>query len=206
MRARVLDFRRSQAAARGAVALVALTAAACGYGFGGHGRVFAPDVRTLGVETFANESREHGVEKRLALAIEREFTIRGPLRVAPAPAEADLVLGGVVRAVYDRPVAFNRDDEALIYQTMLSLDLDLRRRTTGEIVWQARDLRTFEDYATVGSVVVTTSSSFRRSPLDAQDLGNFTDIQLAESRRRHALDRLVRDLARDVYDRIMEDF
>lgn len=153
-----------------------------------------------------NETREHGIEKRIALAIEREFAIRGPLHVAAVPAEGDLVLMGTIRDLTDRPVAFNRDDEVLIYQTMLALDIELRRRATGEIVWRVENLQNFEDYSTVGSVVVTTSSDFRRSTLNAQDLGNFTDIQLAESRRRHALDRMIVDIARDVYDQVMEDF
>jgi hypothetical protein len=192
---------------RSAVAVLAtLAATSCGYGFAGHGRSFESDIRTIGVEAFTNVTREHGVEKRLALAIEREFTIRGPLRVAPVPAEGDLVLTGSVRSVFDRPVAFNQDDEVLIYQTLLALDLQLRRRTTGELVWEARDLRHVEDYASVASVIVTSSADFRGSTLDARDLGDFTDIQLAESRRRRALDRLVSELARDVYDQIMEDF
>ena len=33
-----------------------------------------------------------------------------------------------------------------------------------------------------------------------------TDIQLAESRRRETLERMIATLARDVYDQIMEDF
>lgn len=186
--------------------LLGVTTSACGYGFAGAPRSFGPDVRTVGVQAFTNTTREHGIEKRLALAIEREFAIRGSLRIAPDPAEGDLVLSGTVRSATDRPVAFNRDDEVLIYQAMLALDIELRRRTTGEIVWRVDDMRSLADYGTVGSVVVTTSSDFRRSTLDAQDLGNFTDIQLAESRRRHALDRLIAEIARDVYDQIMEDF
>ena len=55
-------------------------------------------------------------------------------------------------------------------------------------------------------MIVTTSSDFRRSTLNAEDLGAFTDIQLAESRRRETLDRMLRSLAHDVYDQIMEDF
>jgi len=67
-------------------------------------------------------------------------------------------------------------------------------------------LRETGDFETVASVIVTTSSDFRRSTLNAEDLGAFTDIQLAESRRRETLDRMLRSLAHDVYDQIMEDF
>jgi Lipopolysaccharide-assembly len=186
------------------VALGVLTG--CGYHFAGTGRSFAPDIRTIGIETFVNETREHGVEKRLALAIEREFTIRGPLRVASVPAEGDLVLSGRVHTAMDRPVAFNREDEVLIYETTVILDLELRRRATGELVWQVQNMRGVEDYESVPSVVVTTSSDFRSSTLNAEDLGGLTDIQLAESRRRRSLDRIVANLAADVYNQIMEDF
>jgi hypothetical protein len=177
----------------------------CGYQFAGGGRAFDPGLRTIGVRTLVNETREIGVEKRLAMAIEREFVIRGPFKVAAAEA-GDLQLTGTVRSAEDRPVAFNRDDEVLIYQTILALDLELRRRDTGAVIWHVRGLRVADDYESVASVVVTTSSEFRSSTLNPEDLGGFTDIQLAETRRRENLDRMISTLARDVYEQIMEDF
>lgn len=187
-----------------ALGLVVLSA--CGYHFAGGGRTFAPELKTVGVLTFANDTREVGIEKRLALAIEREFAMRGPLRIASRAEEGDLLLSGTVQQAADRPVSFNRNDEVLIYQTLLTLDLELRRRDTNEIVWLARGIRATGDYESVASVSVTTSSEFRSSTLNAEDLGGFTDIQLAESRRRQTIEQIVRNLARDVYDQIMEDF
>lgn len=186
--------------------LAALCAAGCGYRFGSGGRAFAPELRTIGVEALANDTREAGLEKRVALAIEREFAMRGPFRIAATPAEGDLLLSGSLRQAVDRPVAFNSKDEVLTYQTVLALDLELRRRDTGALVWQTKGLRETGDFETVASVIITTSSDFRRSTLNAEDLGAFTDIQLAESRRRETLDRMLRTLARDVYAQIMEDF
>ena len=200
-----MSERRARALAASCVGL-ALFAAGCGYHFAGGGRTFAPEVRTLGVATFANETREVGVEKRLALAIEREFSMRGPLKVVNDPTSADLVLKGTVREVQDRPTAFNREDEVLMYQTTFVLDLTLRKRSNGELVWEAHNLRAASDYESVASVIVTTSSDFRRTTLNPEDLGAFTDIQLAESRRRQAVERNVAILARDVYEQIMEDF
>jgi len=179
--------------------------AGCGYQLTGTSRIFDPGVRTIGVRTFANETREIGVEKRLSMAIEREFVIRGPFKVTAAE-EGDLLLTGTVRSAEDRPVAFNKDDEPLLYQTVLALDLELRRRDTGALIWQVHGLRVTDDYESVASVVVTTSSDFRSSTLNPEDLGGFTDIQLAETRRRETLERMIGTLAKDVYDQIMEDF
>lgn len=188
------------------LAVVAFVAVAgCGYQFAAGGRQFDAGIRTIGVRTFANQTREIGVEKRLAMAIEREFVIRGPLQVADFD-ESDLQLTGTVKAAEDRPVAFNRDDEVLIYQTVLALDLELRKREGGAVVWRVQGLRVTDDYESVASVIVTTSSDFRAGTLNPEDLGAFTDVQLAETRRRETLDRMVSTLARDVYDQIMEDF
>ena len=188
------------------VAGVGLVGSGCGYHFVGSGRRFAPEVRTLGVMALVNDTREFGLEKRIALALEREFAMRGPLRIAPAPTEGDVVLSGTLREAEDRPVAFNKNDEVLVYHTVVALDLELRRRDTGELLWRGRGLRASGDYETVASVIVTTSSEFRSSTLNAEDLGGFTDIQLAESRRRQMLERMVAGLAHDVYDQIMEEF
>ncbi len=189
----------------GCVVVAMLLSVGCGYQFAGGGRSFDPGLQTIGVKTFANETREIGVEKRLAMAIEREFVIRGPLKVAKVD-ESDLQLTGTVKSAEDRPVAFNRDDEVLIYQTVLALDLELRRRDTGKLVWQVHGMRVADDYESVASVVVTTSSDFRGSTLNPEDLGGFTDVQLAETRRRETLERMIGYLAHDVYDQIMEDF
>lgn len=191
----------------GALAVMAVVVAitGCGYQFAAGGRQFDAGIRTIGVKTFANQTREIGVEKKLAMAIEREFVIRGPLKVANID-ESDLQLTGTVKAAEDRPVAFNRDDEVLIYQTVLSLDLELRKREGGAVVWRVQGLRVTDDYESVASVIVTTSSEFRSGTLNPEDLGAFTDVQLAETRRRETLDRMISNLARDVYDQIMEDF
>lgn len=191
----------------GIVALVAalVMSTGCGYQFAAGGRTFDAGIRTIGVRAFANQTREVGVEKRLAMAIEREFVIRGPLKVADFD-ESDLQLTGSVRAAEDRPVAFNRDDEVLIYQTVLALDLELRRREGGAVMWRVQGLRVTDDYESVASVVVTTSSEFRSATLNPEDLGGMTDVQLAETRRRETLERMITALARDVYDQIMEDF
>jgi hypothetical protein len=192
--------------ARGLALLLLVTiGSACGYHIGEVTRTFDADVHTIGIDTLDNETREIGIEKRLGMAIEREFVLRGPFKIANVT-ESDLVLSGTVTFLEDRPVAFNKEDEVLVYQTQIGIDLELRRRDNGRLVWQTHNMRVADDYESVASVVVTTSSDFRKSTLNPEDLGGFTDIQLAETRRREMLERMMGTLAHDIYDQIMEDF
>jgi len=191
--------------ARVALLVVVAAGSGCGYHIGAATRTFGADVHTIGIETLDNDTREVGIEKRLSMAIEREFVMRGPFKIANAT-ESDLVLSGTVTLAEDRPVAFNKEDEVLVYQTQLGIDLELRRRDNGKLLWQTHNMRVADDYESVASVVVTTSSDFRKSTLNPEDLGGFTDIQLAETRRREMLERMIGTLAHDVYDQIMEDF
>jgi hypothetical protein len=56
------------------------------------------------------------------------------------------------------------------------------------------------------AIVVPGSSQFQRGTLDLDDLAKLTDIQLAETEKRLAIDRLVESIVSDVHDRILDDF
>ena len=63
-----------------------------------------------------------------------------------------------------------------------------------------------EDYVVAQSVVVPSSSQFQRGTLDLEDLDALTDIQLAETEKRLAIDRLVGAIVTDLHDRLLDDF
>ena len=88
----------------------------------------------------------------------------------------------------------------------MTVDLSLRRRSDGEVLWEASGLRELEDYSVAAGIVVPSTSQFQRGTLAVGDLRRLTDIQLAETEKRLAIDRLVRTLVRDVHDRILDDF
>jgi hypothetical protein len=54
--------------------------------------------------------------------------------------------------------------------------------------------------------VVPSSSQFQQGTLDFQNLAELSDVQLAETEKRLVIERMVRALARDVHDRILDDF
>lgn len=196
-----------KAAARAMIALgmcVALSSG-CGYRFAGIGNRLPPDVHTIGFGSIRNSTREVRIEKQFLEALEDEVSARGRLKVAPA-SEADVVLTGAVRDYLSRPVAYSGKDVVLQYQASIAVDLELRRRDDGKLLWKTIGQRETQDYSAVPGVVVTSSSQFQQNTVNAQDLGQFTDIQLSEGQRRDANEKLIEMLAREIYNQMMEDF
>ncbi len=185
--------------------LTCLCAAACGYNFAGTGNRLPADVHTISLGPLQNATREIGLEKQLLESLEDEVTSRARLKVAPS-GQGDVILSGVVRDYVSRPSSFSSRDEALEYQAIVAVDLELRRRDNGKLLWKTVGLREVQTYSAVPGVVVTSSSQFQRSTLNAQNVTQFTDIQLSEGQRREANERMIETLARDVYNQMMEDF
>jgi hypothetical protein len=191
---------------RRALGLCLLLLVGCGYHLPGGGTGLPDDVHAIGVGKIENRSREFGLEKSFGFAFEREALRRGLLRVVNHPGEGDAVLSGTIRSFDTYPVAFDASDEALQYEATLVVDLELRRQRDGHLLWEVRGLREVEEYSASASVVVTSSSQFQRGQLDAADLGKLSDVQLAETEKRLAVNRLLTQAVRDAYDQIVEGF
>jgi len=202
---------------RTACVLVAvLCLSACGYRFTGEHIGLPDDVRSIAIGKIGNDSREFGLEKSLGFALEREIVTRRQLRLEQDSGAADGLLSGRIRDVRLRPVGFNPRDQAVQYEMTLIIDLTLTRQADGKVVWETRNLQEIDEYATSGTVVVTSSSQFQQGNLNAADLENPqfasrddsrpVSIPLAETERRQALDRLVTQAVRDLYNQMIEDF
>ena len=164
------------------------------------------DIRSVSVGKFENQSRQEGLEKTLAFAFEREFYERGTLPVREEPTQGDGILTGTIREFRTRPVSFDANEEALQYELEMVLDVTLRRQADGKVLWQGARLQAFEEYSVSRQTVVPSSSQFQQGTLDFNNLAQLSDIQLAETEKRLAIDRMVRSIVRDVHDRILEDF
>ena len=209
------EHRRQRRVVRGLVVL-SLLFSACGYHVTGDHVGLPVDVRSISIGKIENQSREFGFEKSLGFALEREIVIRHQLKLEQEPGAGEAVLSGKIRDIRVRPVGFNAGDQAVQYELLLIVDLMLTRQTDGKVVWQTRDLREIEEYAASAAVVVTSSSQFQQGTLNRQDLENPqfasrdvsrpVSIPLAETERRSALDRLVQDAVRDIYNQMIEDF
>lgn len=189
-----------------AAASLLLSASGCGYRLIGSRTQVAGGVRTVSVGVFENRTREIGLERSLAFAFEREIYRRGLLRLVDDPAAGEGILSGTIRELKTRPVAFDSDDEALEYEAELTVEVTLKRRDDGQVLWQASRMQAIEEYSVNKSIVVPSAARFQLQTTDFRDLQNLTDIQLAESQKRLAIERMVDTIVRDVHDRILDDF
>ena len=73
---------------------ISLLLSACGYHEGGRGDRLPPDVKTIAIPIFVNQTPRYRIEQRLASAITREFIERTKFRITTDPTQADAVLKG----------------------------------------------------------------------------------------------------------------
>jgi hypothetical protein len=146
------------------------------------------------------------MEKELTTALRGEFYRRGQLTVVEGSEQADLILTGVIRSIERNVASVNRKDEVLQYESVLVLDVTLRRREPNEILWRGQGLRLTEVFGGSRAAVVTTSSEFRTGTLNASDVRRMTDIQLTEVEQKTTRDQLMERVAKELYQRVMEMF
>jgi hypothetical protein len=189
------------------MSLVLAFAAGCGYQFTSETSYLPKDIKTLYVEQFVNKSRDVGVEKELASAVRSEFYRKGQLKMVDQIEQADAILSGAVRAVDYHIYTVNSKNEALQYEGSMIVDVALRRRDTGAILWQAIALRLARVYAGSRAAIVTSSSEFLSGTAwSTSDVARLTDIQLTEAASRRARDELFMSFAEDLRQRLMEMF
>jgi hypothetical protein len=193
---------------RGLTFVLCLLLAGCGYHFTGEHVSLPEDVHSLSVGHIENRSREQGLEKTLAFALEREVYIRQHFHMEEDPAAGDAVLSGTIRTVRVHPVAFDSNDQAVQFEIAVVIDLTLTRHDDGQVLWRVHGLRETTEYSASAPVVITSSSQFQQGTLDATNVQNsqLSNIQLAETERQQALKRLLGEVARDAYNQMVETF
>ena len=124
------------------------------------------------------------------------------------PAGGDAVLSGTIRTVRVEPIAFDANDQAVQFEITVVADLALTRQSDGHVLWQVHGLRETEEYSALAPVVITSASQFQQGTLDATNVQNnqLSNIQLAETERQQALARMLSQMARDVYNQMVETF
>jgi len=189
----------------GAALLLGL--ANCGYNFPGEGRTLPGGATSLFIAKFENRTRDAGLENFLLESLQAEVARRGQFSLQRERSAAELALEGTILSIEKRPVAFSSSDEALQYQTYITISALLKNTKTGVVVWRISALREGESYGAVASTVVTDSPEFLSgSTLNPSDLSQLSDVQLSESQEREALDRVLENTSRDLYNSMVENF
>ncbi|MGE0683773.1 MAG: LPS assembly lipoprotein LptE [Candidatus Binatia bacterium] len=174
----------------------------CGYHLAGAGNL-PQDVHRVSFAEFENETLEVGAEKEFQWALEREFRNHSGITVTE---DGEGIVNAVLRRLDLRPLSFDRRDQVLEYEVAVIFDINLTHRDSGQVLWQANNVRVTSDYSAIPQVVVTTSPEFQRGTLNPEDLRGLTDVQFSETQRRRAVERLFAAAAREVYFRLGDDF
>jgi outer membrane lipopolysaccharide assembly protein LptE/RlpB len=183
--------------------LAAPLATGCGYSLATPGADLPRDVRTLYIAPVAGDDADPEVSDALARELRRLVRERAYFRVSDSEATADAVLRVHLVDFFARPVAFDKYDEVLDYETTMRVDATLER-DDGEVLWRGKGIESTRSHAAVAGAVVSTSSAFQAGErIRLDDLAEMADAQLGESRRRHAHASIAEDLADAIYSRIM---
>jgi outer membrane lipopolysaccharide assembly protein LptE/RlpB len=90
-----------------AAVVLAVAYTACGYHVAGRGDRLPPDVKTIAVPIFTNQSKQFRIEQILSGAVTRELIERTHFRVTADPAAADAVLQATIKDVSSGVITFD---------------------------------------------------------------------------------------------------
>jgi outer membrane lipopolysaccharide assembly protein LptE/RlpB len=91
----------------GALLVLALLSASCGYHTAGSVSTLPPDIQVLAVPSFQNQTHTYHLETGLTGAVIREFNTRTRYRISHSEAGADAVLHGTLVSVQVAPVTYD---------------------------------------------------------------------------------------------------
>ncbi len=180
-------FSNSMARATVAAASVlafTLALPACGYHVAGQADLVPKTVHTIAVPAFTNITTRYKLTDRLAQAISQEFIARTKYTIVNDPAQADAVLRGAVINYVAYPILFDQQTgRASGLQVNVTMQINLVERITGKIIFSRPSYEMHQRY----EISVTSAKAY----FEESD---------------EALNRLSRDVARDLVSSILENF
>jgi outer membrane lipopolysaccharide assembly protein LptE/RlpB len=131
---------RSDSLARAAVRIAALFLAmsgflGCGYSLTGRSSTLPPEVQTIGIPVFVNQTSRPELEQRITEHIVDEFVTRGRVRIVSGEEGAQAVLNGTIFSYTSVPVVINEQGRATRYEIMITARVVLREVGTDHTLW-----------------------------------------------------------------------
>ena len=169
---------------RGALALFcALALSSCGYHAAGHSNALPASLQSIAVMPFRNVSTQYKVADSLSKAVARELISRTRYQINADQDHADAILTGSVNNFSSYVTTFDPvTGRASGVQAVLQLQVTLRERTTGKVLFNRPSMEVHERY----EISVEPKAYFDESSV--------------------AIDRLSRDVARSIVSAVLENF
>jgi hypothetical protein len=172
-------MRRTEAALLAA----AVCASGCGYHVAGVSDIMPQTIHTIAIGAFSNRSIQYKLAQRLPADIAREFIERTRYKIVTDPKTADAVLDGAVLNFVSYPIiADQATGRATVVQCSAYLKITLTERATGKVLFTRPSFEARERY----EISVDPQAYFDESGAGIERLG--------------------RDVARDVVTSILEKF
>lgn len=167
----------------GIVALVLFSSLGCGYHTGGQGVLIPKGVNTIHVGAFSSATTRYRLVDLLPQQIEREFVAHGRFGIDNDPATADALLNGTVNTATIIPTTFDpATGRATNVQVLIYISYQFVERATGRVLFSRNGV------------------AFRQNYSISADPHQFLD-EVGP-----ALDRVARDVGRDVVSSVLESF
>ncbi len=158
-----------------AVAMISMTGCV-GYQLGS---MLPPDINTVYVPTFENNTDEPLLEVNTTRAITQEIQRDGSLRIAGSE-DADAVLEVTLIDFRLSPVAYDRDRRARAeeYRLIITADILMTRQTTGEVIVESPGVWGEADFLLVGDLTTSKQTAIPRA---SQDLARQIVTRMVET-------------------------
>ena len=154
---------------------------ACGYSFRGSTSNLPPDIKTVAIPVFANNSGEIRIETMITDEVIYQFTRSKILTVVPE-GQADAILKGEVRRVIVSDVALTQQETSRQRRVAMLVAARLIRTKDKKAVWADRGMDRWRTYNVSGNP------------------------QADEAAKQAALREVAEELARTLHDRVLENF
>ncbi|KAF0220242.1 MAG: hypothetical protein FD174_1322 [Geobacteraceae bacterium] len=162
----------------------------CGYHLSRPESSLVAGGKTISIPVFANKSYRPNLEAILTGSMVDEFAMRSGGRVMAEDA-ADLVLSGTIVSYSKTPVSYTARDTIKEYRATMTMEATLREKKTRKVLWKGSD---------------SLSQDFPATPIVSVQQNNVDIIALQQNSEDAAIREICRKLARQVYQKITEDF
>jgi len=161
--------------------VLTLVISGCGYGFRNGQNNLPPDVHSIAVPVFANNTAEVRIETIFTDAVISQFTRSQIVRIVPE-GEADAVLRATLVGITLSDVSLTTAESSRQRRVTIYVNAKLVRVRDGKVLWKENKLRQNRTYLITGRNVADEGS------------------------KRMAITELAADLAETLHDRVFENF